>query len=69
MLLTAGGVRSTGADPDEEEDGSPNPRQDEIQKYNSSIHVESGKRVFSYYWQVNNIYFFVDIMARYHADF
>jgi hypothetical protein len=29
-----------------------NPRQEEIDRYNSSIHIEGGKRVFSYFWKV-----------------
>lgn len=46
-----GGIRSTGADPADDEDDA-NPRQDEIDRFNSSIHTENGKRVFSYYWKV-----------------
>jgi hypothetical protein len=49
-------VRSTGADPDElEEEGTPNPRQEEIDRFNSSIHQENGKRVFTYYWTVTSV--------------
>ncbi|XP_046457190.1 uncharacterized protein LOC124204189 [Daphnia pulex] len=47
------GVRSTGADPDEED--MLNPRQEEIDRYNSSIHIEGGKRVFSYFWKVGDM--------------
>lgn len=49
-MLLNGGVKSTGADPDEED--ALNPRQDEVDRFNSSIHIESGKRVFSYFWKV-----------------
>ncbi|XP_045029151.1 uncharacterized protein LOC116922116 isoform X1 [Daphnia magna] len=52
-LFLNGGVKSTGADPDEED--VLNPRQDEIDRFNSSIHVESGKRVFSYFWKVTDM--------------
>jgi len=31
------------------------PRSDEIQKYNSTIHVENNRRVFSYYWVVTGM--------------
>ena len=50
-------MRSTGADPDEEdgEGGTPNPRADEVQRFNSSIHVQGGRRVFSYYWPVGDV--------------
>ena len=31
------------------------PRFDEMSKYNSTVHIENGKRVFSYYWTVNGM--------------
>lgn len=35
--------------------GGGGPRSDEMIKYNSTVHIENGKRVFSYYWVVNGI--------------
>ncbi len=51
QIALNGGVKSTGADPTDEEDML-NPRQEEIDRFNSSIHIEGGKRVFSYFWKV-----------------
>lgn len=47
-----GGIKSTGTDPVDEEEDLLNPRLEEIERFNSSIHTENGKRVFSYYWKV-----------------
>jgi len=49
------GVKSTGADPDDYDESSSNYRQEEIDRFNSTIYVENGKRVFSYYWQVYDV--------------
>lgn len=51
----AAGIRSTGADPADDEQELFNPRQEEIDRFNSSILTENGKRVFSYYWKVGDI--------------
>lgn len=51
-IPSAGSVRSsTGTDAMDDED-SVNPRQDEIDRFNSTIHIESAKRVFTYFWKV-----------------
>lgn len=48
------GIKSTGSDPSDEEDVI-NARQEEVERFNSSIHLENGKRVFSYYWKVSDL--------------
>lgn len=45
---------STGTDAVDDED-SVNPRQDEIDRFNSTIHIENAKRVFTYYWKVSDM--------------
>ena len=55
MDVVSSGVKSTGADPDEDDANTDNIRQEEIDRFNSTIYVENGKRVFSYYWQVSAV--------------
>lgn len=57
FFFSLSGVKSTGADPDDYDESSSNYRQEEIDRFNSTIYVENGKRVFSYYWQV--IYYLI----------
>jgi len=37
--------------------GATGPRADEMVKYNSTVHIENGKRVFSFYWVVTGVSF------------
>jgi hypothetical protein len=37
--------------------GTTGPRADEMVKYNSTLHIENGKRVFSFYWVVTGMSF------------
>ena len=43
-----------------DDEDSINPRQDEIDRFNSTIHIENGKRVFTYYWKVDRALWHTD---------
>lgn len=53
--VRAGNGRSRGSSDINLKSGRVGPRSAEIAKYNSTVHIENGKRVFSYYWIVTGM--------------
>ncbi|ODN04399.1 TNF receptor-associated factor 6 [Orchesella cincta] len=50
-----GGSGAVAADTTSLKSGHVGPRSSELMKYNSTVHIENGKRVFSYYWVVTGM--------------